>query len=69
MHHPANGLRRIPLLRTRVNKDKKREDRVLPGIIRTDYFGIGRGRKPCCGIAWEPGLCICFLFQGGKGRG
>jgi len=49
-----------------VNKGKKREDRVLLAIIRTACFGIGRGRKPCCGIAGKLGLCICFLFQGGK---
>jgi hypothetical protein len=39
------------------------------GFVQTIYLGIGLGLKPCYGVAWEPGLGICFLVPRRKGRG
>jgi hypothetical protein len=36
MQNPANGFRRIPLLGTSVNKDKKGRDCCTQGLCRTD---------------------------------
>jgi len=55
-------------LRTPVNKGKKVEGSSTTDFVQTTYIGIGSGLMPCYGVAWEPGLSICFLVPS-KGRG
>jgi hypothetical protein len=62
-------VRRILFLRTTVSKGKKEEGPSTTGFVQTSYLGIGYGLKPCYGVAWEPGLGICFLVPRRKGRG
>ena len=58
----ACEVRRILFLRTTVNKGKKGEGPSTMGFVQTTYLGIGYGLKLCYGVAWVPGLGICFLF-------
>jgi hypothetical protein len=43
-----------------VNKGKKVKGPSTTGFVQTTYIGIGEGLKLCYGVAWEPGLGICF---------
>jgi hypothetical protein len=46
MHYPANGLPRIPLLGTSVNKGKKRKDRARRRRRRTGVLVENKDSSP-----------------------